>query len=307
MGAFENNNFIIGFLTTEFNGPYQEQFYRFLRYSMREVLDIYIPRVKVGGEYTSLVKQELSKFSFDRDIKDSRSLSEFLRGCIQCHLNPEIIKIKDTIEIPINDIDSITGLVTDLFNISFDVVAGHMVFSGINYIEILNKIFNYPDEIDYTLNDVGYYTKFKKFIGNKSANIQLTCDQAVMPSKPFVSDVGYDITIIKKVKDLTSDTVLYDTGIKIEPPMGFYTEIHPRSSISKSGYILANGVGIIDPSYTGNILVALKKVTKDSDDLTLPFRCCQIIFREQPYVSLKLTTSLSSTKRGSGGFGSSGV
>ena len=65
-------------------------------------------------------------------------------------------------------------------------------------------------------------------------------ENAVIPAKAFEEDAGYDLTIIKKLKDFNSKTSLYDTGIKIEIDEAYYTEIVPRSSISKSGYILAN-------------------------------------------------------------------
>jgi deoxyuridine 5'-triphosphate nucleotidohydrolase len=128
---------------------------------------------------------------------------------------------------------------------------------------------------------------------------------AVMPSKTSYSDAGYDLTIIKEYKVLNSDTTLYDTGIKLDIPNGFYVEIVPRSSISRSGYMLANNVGIIDQGYRGNLYVALRKVNKDCEDLVLPWKCCQIIVKKQVYAKLKLTTEAGAkTNRGDGGFGS---
>ena len=69
-------------------------------------------------------------------------------------------------------------------------------------------------------------------------------DEAIIPSKSRYSDAEYELTIIKEHKRLTSNTVIYDTGIKLEIPNAYYVEIVPRSSISRSGYILANNVGI---------------------------------------------------------------
>ena len=53
---------------------------------------------------------------------------------------------------------------------------------------------------------------------------------------------------------------MYDTGIQVKPQYGYYFEIVPRSSLSKSGYILANSIGIIDPSYSGNLYIVLIKI-----------------------------------------------
>jgi len=130
-------------------------------------------------------------------------------------------------------------------------------------------------------------------------------DDAILPSKAKESDAGYDLTIIKEVKKLTGNVTLYDTCIKVAVPHGMYSEVIPRSSLSKSGYMLANSIGIIDRSYTGNILIALAKIDPNSPDIQLPFRCCQLIFRNQIHVEMTATTEdLSVTARGDGGFGS---
>lgn len=64
-----------------------------------------------------------------------------------------------------------------------------------------------------------------------------------------------------------NNTILYDTGIKINVKYGYYAEVVPRSSLSKSGYMLANSIGIIDNSYRNNIFVALTKINPDAPDI----------------------------------------
>jgi deoxyuridine 5'-triphosphate nucleotidohydrolase len=130
-------------------------------------------------------------------------------------------------------------------------------------------------------------------------------DDAVLPSKPNLSDVGYDLTILERVQIFNKRTALYDTGLVISPPVGYYAEIVPRSSISKSGYMLANGTGIIDPSYRGHLMIALTKVVGDAPDIILPWKCCQLIFRPQYQVMFDTIVVDDDTKRGEGGFGSS--
>jgi dUTPase len=73
---------------------------------------------------------------------------------------------------------------------------------------------------------------------------------AKIPTKSHDSDVGYDLSILKKAKDLNETTALYHTGLKATIVENeFYLEIVPRSSISKSGYMLSNSFGVIDSSY----------------------------------------------------------
>lgn len=126
-----------------------------------------------------------------------------------------------------------------------------------------------------------------------------------MPSKSNSSDVGYDLTIIKQVKSIHSNTVIYDTGLKIKLDYGYYAEIVPRSSLSKSGYMLSNSIGIIDNSYRGNLHIPLTKVDADAPDLVLPFRCCQLIIREQIHIDMvEVSDDFDNTTRSNGGFGS---
>lgn len=129
---------------------------------------------------------------------------------------------------------------------------------------------------------------------------------AVMPTKAHHSDSGYDLTIIKKVKQLTPKTALYDTGVVVIPPHGTYTEIIPRSSLSKTGYMLANSVGIIDNSYRGTLMIALVKIDESMPDIELPFKCAQLIFRQCIDISLAALDikDIDNTERGAGGFGS---
>lgn len=159
------------------------------------------------------------------------------------------------------------------------------------------------------------YEKFARYITDRppqpmGCKIWRTTEEAIVPSKAKPSDVGYDLSVIKKVKDMTNTCTLYDTCIRVQCPFGMYAEVVPRSSLSKSGYMLANSVGIIDPSYTGNIMIALVKVDQNAPDITLPFRCCQLIFRKQEFVDIiDVTTSEEDqivTSRNIGGFGSSG-
>ena len=130
-----------------------------------------------------------------------------------------------------------------------------------------------------------------------------------MPSKTRYSDAGYDLTIIREYKVLTSNTTLYDTGIQLEIPNGYYVEIVPRSSISRSGYILANSVGIIDQGYRGNLYIALTKINTESPELTLPWKCCQMIVKKQTYSRLVTGDAgkeIEASSRGTGAFGSTG-
>lgn len=169
-----------------------------------------------------------------------------------------------------------------------------------NVIDILDIIYKYP--VDKS-SHVKY--KFNQLINAKNCTIRTVHEDAVVPSKVRLSDVGYDLTIINKVKDFNSVTALYDTGIQIQVPFGYYIEIVPRSSLSKSGYMLANSMGIVDNSYNGNLYVALTKVAPEVEEIEFPFKCCQLVLRKQHFMNIKVQTEqLDMTHREDGGFGS---
>jgi dUTP pyrophosphatase len=127
---------------------------------------------------------------------------------------------------------------------------------------------------------------------------------AIIPTKGTQCAVGYDLTAISVYKKLSDKTTLYDTGIIVQPPPGYYTEILPRSSITKTGYVLSNSVGTIDSDYRGRLLIALTRVDEGFPELTLPFTKCQLVLRRHEDYTLTEVRSLENTERGSGGFGS---
>lgn len=131
-------------------------------------------------------------------------------------------------------------------------------------------------------------------------------EAAVAPFKARASDIGYDLTLIKFLKKQGTNLYYYDTGIKLQPDFGWYAEIVPRSSLPKSGYMLANSMGIIDRAYTGNIIVALFKVDPSAQDIELPFRAVQVILRPAVHFQMPQVDAIDETERGDKGFGSSG-
>jgi hypothetical protein len=132
-----------------------------------------------------------------------------------------------------------------------------------------------------------------------------TLPDAVMPKKNKASDSGFDMVLVKKLKEV-GKVVYYDTGIQLAPPVGWYFDLVGRSSISKTGYMLANNIGIIDQSYRGNVMVALVKIDPDAPELELPARLVQIIPRKVGHMQAIECDDLENTARGAGGFGSSG-
>lgn len=137
-------------------------------------------------------------------------------------------------------------------------------------------------------------------------NFVLTRDDAVLPSKAHPEDVGYDVTVTHLVKQLTPRVALYGTGLKASITPGYHYELYERSSMCKTGYSLANKVGIIENTYRGEIFVALRH-EEDLGPLQLPARLVQLVVRKSiDDVEVVQVQELTETDRGEGGFGSTG-
>ena len=190
-------------------------------------------------------------------------------------------------------------------NIKQTDISHKLVYRDSNFLDFIGKLY---EDIDYSQWNHNYMKWFNNDGNTKKLNtfqVFKVDKNAVVPTKVRISDVGYDLTVIKEYKTLNENTKLYDTGIKINLPFGYYAEIYPRSSLSKSGYILANSIGVIDNTYTGNLYIALTKVNKKSTDIQFPFRCCQLIFKKQVQMHLiESNSDFNETNRGTGGFGS---
>lgn len=211
-----------------------------------------------------------------------------------------------------NNVDMLKT-VAEYFNIPYKIFnnkyqGDYIEYSGTNAIDFLGTI--YEKEASPKISKFRY-NEFKELLNKKFnpvINFMKISDDAITPSKAHYSDAGFDLSIINIKSEINSKTKLYNTGIKVEIPLGYYMEIVPRSSINKSGYMLSNSIGIIDTSYRGELFVSLTKIDEASADIVLPYKCAQLILRKQEYPELiEVSSFKDGTKRNEGGFGSSGI
>lgn len=165
---------------------------------------------------------------------------------------------------------------------------------------LMRKWNRYQDWCVYVPALQGHYGRSANFRWSRT-NIN-----AVPPTKAHASDSGYDLTAINLLKTVGKVTY-YDTGIKLFPDYGWYFHVYQRSSLTKSGYTLANAVGIIDRGYTGSVILALYKFDPSMPDLQLPAKVAQAIPMPTVHFTMTEVTDISmlNTTRSDGGFGSS--
>ena len=102
---------------------------------------------------------------------------------------------------------------------------------------------------------------------------------------------------------------LVRTGLIIQVPTGHFLGILARSSTPlKRGLMVANGMGVIDPDYSGpndEVMVQLLNITSAEVQVTRGDRLAQAIVLPAPRVSWDEVTEIRETTRG--GFGSTGT
>ena len=81
----------------------------------------------------------------------------------------------------------------------------------------------------------------------------------------------------------------------------------PRSSIYKTGYMMANSVGVIDSSYRGILCAPVISTMPDAPGFVRGERHFQIVAPDMGHIhTIHRVASLPQTLRGDGGFGSTG-
>ena len=104
-----------------------------------------------------------------------------------------------------------------------------------------------------------------------------------------------------------SERVLIPTGLVMELPRGHEGQVRPRSGLAiKHGITLINSPGTIDEDYRGEVMVPLVNHGTEPFEVTRGMRIAQLVVAPVVQVRVKETTAVGETRRGDGGFGSTG-
>ncbi len=149
-------------------------------------------------------------------------------------------------------------------------------------------------------------------------------EKAIIPTKAHPTDAGFDLTATSRTIDKDGN-IVYGTGLAFEIPEGYAGFIFPRSSISRKDLVLTNSVGVVDSHYRGEVMCKFKApliccaYTEDGEQTgyfdnmnnevnayEVGDRIAQLIIMPYPEISFEQSDKLSSTDRGTGGYGSTG-
>lgn len=134
-------------------------------------------------------------------------------------------------------------------------------------------------------------------------------EDAVVPTYGSPYAAGADLYACLEEEQAVSpgQTVMFHTGIAMEIPEGYAGLIFARSGLaSKRGLAPANKVGVVDSDYRGEFMIALHNHS-DVPQTVLPGeRIAQMVITPVLAAEFLQVEELEETKRGSGGFGSTG-
>lgn len=130
---------------------------------------------------------------------------------------------------------------------------------------------------------------------------------AKLPERASEGAAGYDVYLPQEVVLQSNMRKLVPLGFALEIPAGFEAQIRPRSSLAKSdGLTIVNSPATIDSDYRGEVGVILKTPVGGWFAAKKGDRIAQLVFARVEEVQFEIATELEPTRRGAGGFGSTG-
>lgn len=127
-----------------------------------------------------------------------------------------------------------------------------------------------------------------------------TADAAGMDLRAAVED-GAPVTLAPGAR------AMIPTGLTIALPAGYEAQVRPRSGLAaKHGITCLNSPGTVDADYRGEVKVILINLGSEPFVIKRGERIAQMIIAPVTRAEMKVVDKLDDTKRGAGGFGSTG-
>lgn len=133
--------------------------------------------------------------------------------------------------------------------------------------------------------------------------------EAQLPQRQTEGAAGYDLRacVEAPVTLEPGEEYSFPTGLAGEIPQGLVGLIFCRSGLGvKHGVSLPNCVGVIDSDYRGELIVPLRNFGDKPYTVQPGERIAQLVIVPVALPRLEEARELSSTQRGTGGFGSTG-
>lgn len=131
---------------------------------------------------------------------------------------------------------------------------------------------------------------------------------AVMPSYAHEGDAGVDLYSVEDLTLQSGERKLVPTGIQLSFPRGYEAQVRPKSGLAlKQGLSVLNTPGTVDHGYRGEVGVIVVNLGHEQVEIKKGTKVAQMIFNKIEEAEFEEAQDLDETRRGEGGFGSTGI
>ena len=130
-----------------------------------------------------------------------------------------------------------------------------------------------------------------------------------LPAYETAQAVGLDVRAhtLEPITIGPLERVMVPTGLYFQIPEGYEIQVRPRSGLAaKHGITVINSPGTIDPDYRGELKVLLVNLSNEPFEMQPGERVAQLVFARYERLAWEEAVVLDETRRGEGGFGSTG-
>ena len=130
-----------------------------------------------------------------------------------------------------------------------------------------------------------------------------------LPEYATPASAGVDLraNLETSIELKAGETTIVPTGLFMEIPVGYEAQVRPRSGLAfKYGITVLNSPGTIDADYRGEVKVLLVNLSKEDFIIEDGERIAQMVIARHEQAEWQMVEELTTTERGSGGFGSTG-
>lgn len=139
-------------------------------------------------------------------------------------------------------------------------------------------------------------------------NFKKLHENAKIPSYAHEGDAGMDLFSCVNAVLNPLERKLIGTGLSVEIPQGYEMQVRPKSGLALNhGITVLNTPGTIDAGYRGEIGVILFNASNAPYSVKEGEKIAQAVIKKIEYAEINIAAELSDSKRGKGGFGSTGL
>ena len=142
---------------------------------------------------------------------------------------------------------------------------------------------------------------------NFNIKIKILNEFGKIPNKSHDGDIGYDLYSNGEYVIPPNKVILVHLGISIQLPKNVGGFVLPRSGLASKHLIAPiNSPGLIDPGYTGELMVPLMNYSEETYTVVKHERVAQLVAITTGNITFKEVSDLDESDRSEGGFGSTG-